>query len=131
MIYDVTITIPHPSSVLSPNGRAHWRTRAGAAKSLKAMVAGKTRVAINPNFFNSKLADKYSINWYYKGVRPDDDNVIARCKYIKDAMCWVFGIDDRQLSIDSCELIHDKKRAGEVEFSIFYENSDELFNTQQ
>lgn len=64
----------------------------------------------------------YRIVWYYKGVKPDADNIVARCKHVLDGCAFGFGVNDATWEFGGVQRVHDKARGGEVEI-IF---SDEL-----
>ncbi|MBT9449977.1 hypothetical protein ICN84_07805 [Akkermansia glycaniphila] len=118
----LTITLPHSPRVLSPNARVPLTMR-GAVVANKRKVAAKRRarhmawaMTIKELQGRKHFAPSlYVVRWYYKGVAPDDDNVLARCKAYKDGACSAMGIDDRGLSCRGIELIHDLRRAGQVE----------------
>jgi crossover junction endodeoxyribonuclease RusA len=87
----IVLTLPHPPASLSPNGRAHWRRKAADAKQTR-----------NDAYISCLIADAdkgwpaatMHIFWQFAGKQPDDDNVIARCKPIRD------GIADAGLVAD-------------------------------
>ncbi len=60
----------------------------------------------------------YSIDWYYKGTRPDDDNIVGRMKYVKDGVAQALGIDDGIMRLIAVRLHHQKTRAGSVAFTV-------------
>jgi hypothetical protein len=63
----------------------------------------------------------YRVTWHYKGNCPDDDNVLARCKYYKDGACLALGIDDKTLRNAGIDLDHtlDPLRVGTVTLTIY------------
>ena len=44
----------------------------------------------------------YRIVWYYKGVKPDADNIVARCKHVLDGCAFGFGVMTRRGSSAGC-----------------------------
>jgi hypothetical protein len=90
------ILIQHPPRSLSPNGRDHWGAALAAKQRLKEQVYAfleRTKQPLDPR------PQIYYIHWFYKGVMPDDDNVIARCKYARDAIAEYWHIDDRTMHV--------------------------------
>ena len=116
----VVIELPHPSGKLGGNGRVHWSVKHKLSHAVK--VAAKLlalRCIEEHGYPVTESPSRYRVQWFYKGCRPDDDNVLSRCKYVKDGMCEALGIDDAQLSLDGIELLHDKVLAGTVRFWIY------------
>ena len=53
------------------------------------------------------------VTWYYKGIKPDVDNVVARLKPLIDGCAQAFGINDRELELGRVRRVHTlDKRAG-------------------
>lgn len=83
----ITITLPLPHKALSPNGRPHWRTLAGAKK--KAKLAG---------YLATIAAGGQDLQWAAASIEPtfivkskryadaDHDNRIASCKAFCDGI---------------------------------------------
>jgi crossover junction endodeoxyribonuclease RusA len=86
----LVIAMPHPPASLSPNGRAHWSERGRDAKWWRTLAKAKTRMEGQEGW----PAASMHIFWLFAGRQPDDDNVIARCKPIRD------GIADAGLVAD-------------------------------
>lgn len=58
-------------------------------------------------------AREFSVTWYYKGIIPDIDNVVARLKPLLDGCAMAFGINDRDLELGRVRRVHTlDKRAG-------------------
>lgn len=51
-------------------------------------------------------AREFSVTWYYKGVIPDIDNVVARLKPLLDGCAQAFGINDRYLELGRVRRVH-------------------------
>lgn len=92
--------LPWPPVKLSPNARAHWRTKAAAAKAYKTACWGAVREqsqrAIKP-----ALSGHLAVELEF---RPPDrrsydrDNLLARVKSGLDGLCEALGINDAQFS---------------------------------
>jgi hypothetical protein len=64
-------------------------------------------------------AREVSVTWYYKGIIPDFDNVVARLKPLIDGCAMAFGINDRDLELGRVRRVHTLgKNAGKL-FLIF------------
>lgn len=137
----LTITLGHPSN--KPNGKVPG-TREAALKAnyakmgikrkernagyiaamgeLRALppVEGKTQVF---------MPTGYRIVWYYKGVRPDADNVVARCKNVLDGCAMAFGANDKNWEFGGVQRVHDKARSGQVE--IIFNDGEVFGNSEQ
>lgn len=100
----MTITLPLPSSNLSPNGRISWRSKAKLTKHARTNARLLTLAALNgqtpPTFTH------YALTFYYptKCLR-DDDNALASCKAYRDGIADALRIDDHRLSLCRAPLI--------------------------
>lgn len=117
------IEFPHPDRVLSPNSHAPLTARGAQMHGIiKASTKTKTR---NAAYFRALRALStvpqrnfpaafVEVTWYYKGVQPDVDNVVARLKPLIDGCAMAFGINDRDLELGRVRRVHtlDKKLAG-------------------
>jgi hypothetical protein len=56
-------------------------------------------------------AREFSVTWYYKGVIPDIDNVVARMKPLLDGCAQAFGINDRELELGRVRRVHTLRKA--------------------
>ena len=123
----LTITLPHPAN--KANGCMPG-TRAAALKANYAKMGIKRKernagylaalaaVRKLPDYHGKVQVFKptgYRIVWYYKGVRPDADNVVARCKHVLDGCAFAFGVNDASWEFGGVQRVHDKSRGGEVE----------------
>ncbi len=113
---NITVTMQHPPIELSMNGRAHWGRKGELARRYRGIAFYLTKEAISNEqrngFTGTFTPTGYAIYWYYKGREPDDDNVVTRCKSIRDGACDAFGIDDRSLRLRGVERVH--ARGGEL-----------------
>ena len=95
----ITVTLPWPPAVLSPNSRVHWSVRARAAKAYRTECGWQCKAA--------KLAApdaKGKIDlWidFYPPTRRhhDDDNLVARFKSGRDGIADALGIDDKRFCV--------------------------------
>ena len=135
----ITVTLPHPRN--APNGRIPLTRQAAIRANYASMSAKKqerhdsytvalheTRkvldVARRHFLFVPKM---YSIVWYYRGVRPDADNVVARCKHVLDGCAAAFGVNDRTWELGRVKRVHDLEKGGRVEL-IFTDDGEEANN---
>lgn len=84
----VTITLPLPHRVLSPNGRAHWRQKASEIRAYRrrSQVAAWTATFGYRDQFPWHAAE-IEIAWFAKTARKvDQDNVIASMKSAIDGL---------------------------------------------
>ena len=106
VVQRITIDIPHPPASLSPNGRAHWRDRARDTKHMRMISDMLTCAAMGCADINEPWpAARMAIHWRFAGVRPDSDNIVARCKSVRD------GIADAGLVANDRDI-----RVGDVTF---------------
>ena len=103
----VVLTLPHPPASLSPNGRAHWRTQAVDKTRTRTGALLMTRNVIWQEGITSHPwpAARMDICWMFAGRQPDDDNVVARCKSIRDGIadgCLVS--DDKHITIGTVTM---------------------------
>lgn len=92
------IILPWPSTALSPNSRVHWRVRAKAVSSARAVAFYVAREA---GWRGDLLPPGRLHLWWdywrpHKGNRPDDDNMLSRCKAYRDGLADALGIDDQR-----------------------------------
>lgn len=128
----VSVLFNHPRAELGANGKSPLLARAAAAKNaLKMRLVAETR---HRAFVEARRAMQYmpqgnfaakevAITWFYKGVRPDVDGVVTRCKALIDGCCDAFGVNDRELELGRVRRVHSlHEMAGTVEL----EFADEL-----
>lgn len=92
-----TISLPWPSSRLSPNARGHWRRKSTAAKAYRWACYIETKRQ------RAKLPEGARFNVLMEFTPPDRrrydlDNLIARCKNGLDGIADALGIDDRRFA---------------------------------
>ena len=111
----LTITFPHPPSLLSLNGSMPTDPRAASARNRARIgVKMKTRDAA---FVEANQAMHYmpqrnfpakrvEVLWYYKGIKPDVDGIVTRCKALLDGCAKAFGVDDRDFEDIRVRRVH-------------------------
>jgi hypothetical protein len=116
----VTITLPLPPRSLSPNGREHWTTKNRDAQQFRFLARNATNHHASSDW-PWPGADCLII-WHYSGRQPDDDNVIAQCKSIRDGVADAELVtDDRHIKtigvefvkvrkVDECVILHFDRR---------------------
>ena len=95
----ITINLPWPDKVLSPNARTHWATKARAVKVARKYGHCVTLAAgMNANTF--KGYDGVLHLWidYYAKTRnyPDSDNCLSASKAYLDGIADALGVNDRR-----------------------------------
>ena len=105
----ITIELPFPDRVLSPNSRKHWTVKAKAAKAARKLAYW---IVWEEWKFEGVFKDIRCIWTFHqpkdKRRRWDDDNLVAAMKSARDGVCDALGIDDSQIK----ETV---SRFGEVE----------------
>lgn len=112
-------------SVLKPENKANASmplTREAAVRANYARMAAKRRersdawmaarlaLCTLPCDADGRVDFKplgYRIIWPYKTIRPDADNVVARCKSVLDGCAMAFNVNDRDfelLGVDRVKL---------------------------
>ena len=106
------ITTELPTTPLSPNSRAHWRTKHKASKRLKNITAFSTATAIvREQLVGQPFHEVTLLATYYHKCRRrrDPDNHIAMLKYAIDGL--VLGgllIDDDKITLKPVQFAIDK-----------------------
>lgn len=96
----ITITLPWPSRILSPNSRGlHWGARAKAKKAARSdgrllALAAMGRAA------RPQGPQKVAMTFHPPNARArDTDNMLAACKAALDGIADAIGVDDSQWQI--------------------------------
>lgn len=93
-----TITLPWPSSALSPNTRQHWSALARAKKAYRAACAWTAKEQGAGRIDAQRL--HLTITFYPPNRRAYDlDNCLARLKSGLDGLADVLGVDDKHWSL--------------------------------
>ena len=105
------IVLPWPSTDLSPNARVHWSRKARAAKKARADAR---IIACVANWDIARWPDGQLHLWitFHAPTRrlPDDDNMLARFKPMRDGIADALKIDDRRFI--SHPYVSDQPRKG-------------------
>lgn len=114
-VVSITITLPMPPAVLSPNARPFWAVRASAAKAMREAAAHVTRQAIWQDGITDHPwpAARIDVWWLFAGVQPDADNCIARLKSAIDGIadaCIVANDNVIQLGAVQFERVKRKEQ---------------------
>lgn len=108
----MTIFLPWPNKVLSPNARVHWAVKSRAAKEARKAAHLCT------------LASKVKVDWegeihlWVTFCPPDrrardDDNLIAAFKSARDGIADALGVNDKRFRMHPC-LSDEVVKFGEV-----------------
>jgi len=118
MTYPTMVEIPICIDArITPNSRAHWRTRAKIQREMKnATYAAMMAAGPHAGLRNGPLPLTIS---YIIGLAPrrrvmDDLNAIASMKYIEDGIAAYLGIDDRNFKFGTLEQVRDTQGHGFV-----------------
>lgn len=98
--HTATISLPWPSSDLSPNARLHWAAKARAVKQARSLAAWEA--AASRQFERLKGAERLSARLTFSPPderRRDTDNMLASAKPYIDGIADVIGVDDSKWSI--------------------------------
>lgn len=119
---NLDIEFPHPDRMLSPNTQVPLTARGARVHNLKRVEAKKkAREGAFLRAFAATLnlpqrnfpAREVSVTWFFKGMMPDIDNVVARLKPLIDGCAMAFGINDRDLELGRVRRVHTlEKQAG-------------------
>jgi len=99
----ITIELPFPPSVLSPNARPGKYKKASAVKeakelgyylTLESFSRDENTVVVGSNWKVDRIRATY-IFCAPDSRRRDLDNILASCKAYQDGVCRALGIDDR------------------------------------
>ena len=96
MSESVTFTVALPPKELSPNARAHWRSKnvAKQAYAEEVWIAGRQSHEDSPNCRQCAIEEAGGMPWWWAAVHlvkhstheTDTDNVIASCKVLIDCL---------------------------------------------
>lgn len=116
---DVTIRIPAViDRRITPNGRAHWRTKHNLQKELKQT----TMWAMKGHHLDVLPETPWQLNYVIglaKGRRRlDDDNAKAALKYVQDGIAAEAGIDDKHIIVGTVEFVRDPQGVGFIDATI-------------
>jgi crossover junction endodeoxyribonuclease RusA len=102
----VTITLPLPDKVLSPNSTKHWRVKAKAKKSARVSARWNTLHQLmmsGPN--DAVVFESYRLVFYWKDKRRHDkDNATGSMKAALDGIADAVGQDDSEWGFDGVKF---------------------------
>lgn len=116
-----TIVLRHTHRILSPNQKVPLTVK-GAIGVNKEKV-GRKQKAKEAAYYTAiaqgisartPRPNAYRIVWYFKGNRPDLDNLPTRAKAYLDGICQALKMDDGDFEEMTVRRIHDPKRGGTV-----------------
>lgn len=81
----VTVNLPLPARILSPNARPHYMAKAKAVKSHRRQACA-VALAANPNRPMWKSATLHLAFTFPTKHKRDDDNLVAMCKPYRDGL---------------------------------------------
>lgn len=92
----MTVVLPWPPKLLSPNARTHWAKKSRAAKAYRAACGTLCRQA---GMVAPPSPDRLHLwlDFYPPDRRArDDDNMVASFKAGRDGIADALGIDDKR-----------------------------------
>lgn len=91
----ITVTVPIPPTVLSPNARAHWAVKARAVKKARGEARLLALAALGRNHPPRWKAAQAVVTWYAATRRRQDrDNLSARLKATYDGIADAGIVED-------------------------------------
>lgn len=94
----MTVTLPIPSRLLSPNARISWRARNSLTKLHRQRAKLRTLEAAGLN--TPPPFTGYSLAFHYPDARRrDDDNALASTKAYRDGIADALHMDDFNLRL--------------------------------
>lgn len=105
----LTIVLPLPNKILSPNARPHWAAKAKAVKAHRRDAWLLCCSTLSQNRRWTKATIQYTFYWKSKNKR-DDDNAVAMCKAYRDGIADSgVVVNDSAFSTLAPVMLHDKK----------------------
>ncbi len=91
------IELPMPATILWPNGRGHWATKAKAFKAHKQWAYVAAYVPLKERREPGRI--NWSVTIHPKTAHAiDDDNARASLKAYQDGLALALGVDDKQFN---------------------------------
>ena len=119
----IKITLPLPSSKLSPNARLHWAAKSKIVKQHR--LTAHSICAINGIGFKKPVRFKsYILHFFWKDKRKHDrDNATAQVKSYLDGIADAIKQDDSEWNFDGVRFDVDKTNPRlEIHFETEKEN---------
>lgn len=140
MNLSLSVRFAHPGKNQGMNASRPWYSkkngadgarRAGvvnwlAGKKIRREAYFRTRDELAKEEYQGFHPRDYTITWYYKGNKPDADNVASRCKRLLDGMAEAFGVNDRDFEFLGVRRVKDWDKAGTVEITFFHDTEQLL-----
>ena len=117
-----------PPYAMGANGRLHWARKARLVKAKRAEARLVALAALRQfDCFSDFTPRVYDVYWYYaRGVEPDEDNVLSRCKALLDGCADALRVNDRSWHLGQIHRVKVGTRdalAGRVELVFVNRNS--------
>lgn len=118
-----TITVDIPAQLdrrITPNGRAHWRTKYRLTQDLKDTTALACRAAglLDRAPARPPVRVSYWIGLAKGRKRLDEDNCVAALKPVQDAIAQAIGVDDRHFTVGTVAQHRDPDGLGFIRVCI-------------
>ena len=147
--FGLSVVLPRPGRVLSPNWRGHWGAKQRAVRAARRqarllMLArlretgepGPASVSAPEELRRDKspwrpsseapegrrgwLPSAYEVTWFFwGGAGPDADNALACCKAYLDGCADALGLNDRVLDCAGIHRVKDRVQDGTVVIRFF------------
>lgn len=111
-----SVRFKHPDKILSPNAHAPLKPEAAVKlryKQINVKQQVKTAAMMQVRSYlgvRKFRPASYELVWYYKGISPDADNCLARCKALLDGCAAALGVDDREMDCTGIRRVHTLER---------------------
>ncbi len=119
----LVVTIPAtPAPALSPNARAHWRTKHREATELNSVARWSTVNTLAQRGMRGTWTGPITLHWivaWGKGRKiMDQDNLIASLKHAQDGIAGAIGIDDKAFIVGSVSQDRDPDGIGFIRVAL-------------
>jgi crossover junction endodeoxyribonuclease RusA len=117
MTVNKIITLPWPSSKLTPHAKGHWRPKAEATKQARvcAIVLAMERPRITPD-----PQATIFVEYWPKAYRGDVHNMHGRMKAYIDGIADAMGCDDKHFKVDFPSVWAGRDPVGKVVFRVMH-----------
>ena len=109
MSYPTMVEIPiEIDARISPNSRAHWRTKYLIQQEMKNTTYTAMQAAgPHGSLHNAPppLTLNYVVGLGFRRKKMDDDNIKASLKYVQDGIAAYLGIDDKHMIVGTVEQV--------------------------
>lgn len=117
----ITITLPWPPSILSPNARAHWSKKNKPRQAAihdgyyAARVAYTGQPVLAPAYANIAMTMLF---YPPRNSHYDVDNLLARSKAAIDGIAKALGVNDKQFRPITVDIAPADKKNQRVEVTL-------------